>query len=98
METNKSKEEIIVEFKKKRTRQIIAVFPMLLAVFGVLSVEDNPEGLFGLTPGIILAISIGLIVLVLVFSRFNWKCPSCQKYLGKAFNPKFCSNCGSPLR
>ena len=98
METNKSKEEIIAEFKKNRTRQIIAVFPMLLAIFVLLSVEYNPEGLLGFPPSTILAISIGLIVLVLVFSRINWKCPSCQKYLGKAFKPKFCSNCGAPLR
>jgi hypothetical protein len=73
MESNRSNAEIIAEFKKKRTRQIMAVGPIILAFIGILSVS------------------------VLVFSFLNWRCPSCNKYLGKAINPKFCSKCGTQL-
>jgi hypothetical protein len=57
MESNRSNAEIIAEFKKKRTRQIMAVGPIILAFIGLLSVENNPTGIFGLAP-IRLAISI----------------------------------------
>jgi rRNA maturation endonuclease Nob1 len=33
----------------------------------------------------------------LIFSLFNWRCPSCNKYLGKAINAKFCAKCGVQL-
>lgn len=98
MEPNRSNAEIIEEFKKKRTRQIMAVGPIILAFIALLSVEGNPTGIFGLPPSIVLTTSFALIISVLIFSLFNWRCPSCNKYLGKGINPKFCSKCGVQLR
>jgi hypothetical protein len=97
MESNRSNAEIIAEFKKKRTRQIMAVGPIILAFIGILSVENNPTGIFGLAPSTILVTAFAVIISVLVFSFLNWRCPSCNKYLGKAINPKFCSKCGTQL-
>ena len=31
------------------------------------------------------------------FSLYNWRCPACHKYLGKAISPKFCAKCGTAL-
>jgi len=98
MEMNRSSAEIIEEFKRKRTRQIMAVGPIILAFIALLSVESNPTGIFGLPPNIVFGISFVLIISVLIFSLFNWRCPSCNQYLGKAMNPKFCSKCGIQLR
>jgi hypothetical protein len=98
MESNRSNAEIIAEFKKKRTRQIMAVGPIILAFIGLLSVENNPTGIFGLAPSTILVTAFAVIISVLVFSFLNWRCPSCNKYLGKAINPKFCSKCGTQLK
>ena len=98
MESNESKYEIIADFQKKRTRQILALAPVVFALIGLISVEGKPSGLFGLSPGMILGISFALITGVLIFSLLNWRCPSCNRYLGKAFNPKFCSKCGVQLR
>ena len=97
MESNRSNAEIIAEFKKKRTRQIMAVGPIILAFIGLLSVESNPTGIFGFAPNTILVAAFAVIISVLVFSFLNWRCPSCNKYLGKAINPKFCSKCGTQL-
>ena len=97
MELNKSSEKIVAGFKKRRGRQIVAVAPAILAFLGLISVEGNPDGLFGLTPSMVLAVSFALIISVFIFSFLNWRCPSCSKYLGKAFNPKFCSKCGTQL-
>jgi hypothetical protein len=98
MELNRSNAEIIEEFKKKRIRQIMAVGPIILAFIALFSVEGNPTGIFGLPPNAVLGISFALIISVLIFSLFNWRCPSCNKYLGKAINPKFCAKCGVQLR
>ena len=97
MDLNRSNAEIIEEFKKKRTRQIMAVAPFILAFLALLSVEGNPTGIFGLPPNIVLTISFALIISALIFSFLNWRCPSCNKYLGKAINPKFCAKCGVQL-
>ena len=98
MEVNSSNGEIIEQFKKKRIRQIMAVGPIILAFIALLSVEGNPTGIFGLPSNIVLGISFALIISVLIFSLFNWRCPACNKYLGKAINPKFCAKCGVQLR
>ncbi|MGW8209483.1 MAG: hypothetical protein ACWGO2_10780 [Syntrophobacteria bacterium] len=97
MELNRSNVEIIEEFKKKRIRQIMAVGPIILAFIALLSVEGNSTAIFGLPPNTVLTISFALIISVLIFSLFNWRCPSCNKYLGKAINPKFCAKCGVQL-
>jgi hypothetical protein len=98
MELNSSNGEIIEEFKKRRTRQIMAVGPIMLAFIALLSVEGNPTGIFGLPPNAVLTITFALIISVLIFSLFNWRCPACNKYLGKTINPKFCVKCGVQLR
>ena len=98
MESNKPNYEIIADFQKKRTRQILALAPVVLAFIGLISVEDKPTGLFGLSPSMVLGISFAMIISVLLFSLLNWRCPSCNGYMGKAFNPKFCSKCGVQLK
>jgi hypothetical protein len=97
MELNRSNTEIIEEFKKKRTRQVMAVGPIILAFIGLLSVEGNPTGIFGLSPNTILVTAFAVIISALIFSFLNWRCPSCNKYLGKTINPKFCAKCGVQL-
>ena len=98
MESSKSNDEIIADFQKKRMRQILALVPVVLAFIGLISVEGKSGGLFGLSPTLTMGISFMLIIGVLIFSLLNWRCPSCNRYLGKAFNPKFCSKCGVQLR
>ena len=44
-----------------------------------------------------IAAMIGLAAAIL-FSLWNWRCPSCGKYLGRATNPSFCPKCGVKLR
>lgn len=37
-----------------------------------------------------------LVFVALIFSKFNWRCPKCNSYLGKG-NPKHCIKCGEQL-
>ena len=97
MELNNSNKEITEAFKRKRARQIMAVAPFVLAFIALLSVEHYSSSIFGLPRNIVLGIAFALVISVLIFSFLNWRCPSCNKYLGKAINPKFCSKCGVQL-
>ena len=98
MESSKSDYQVVADFQKKRTRQILALAPVVLAFVGLVSVEGKSGGILGLSPGVTLGVSFMLIIGVLIFSLLNWRCPSCNGYLGKAFNPKFCTKCGVQLR
>lgn len=87
------------EFARRRMRQIILVIPVLIGMAAMFWLEKNPQtSIGGLDPSVL---AIGFFVLVagaIGFSLFNWRCPSCNGYLGKAINPKFCSKCGFNLR
>ncbi len=92
-----NEEEIKREFKKRFIRQII-ISPLLIGLILTLfylidQAEKKGEGSLLL---IVLA-GVGLLV-AFAFSFKNWRCPSCQKYLGKAMNPRFCSKCGVALK
>lgn len=78
------------EFKKRKRKQIlasiIAVIAMLILVIKETSIP------------IIAMVAIGVVILgCIIFSFMNWRCPSCNKYLGKSMSPKFCKHCGEKL-
>lgn len=93
------KETIITEFKKRRTRQYI-VAAILLPVFLLLIfVGENPDSdALSSYRDVIIFSLLGIVICLVGFSFWNWRCPSCKKYLGKGINPGFCSNCGARLR
>lgn len=72
-------------FKRTKKRQIIISIAAICAVI-LAYVEGFQQAA--------LVIVIGLVV----FSRLNWKCPNCNKYLGKGTNPKHCNHCGEELQ
>ncbi|MGD1120115.1 MAG: hypothetical protein ABR886_11630 [Dehalococcoidales bacterium] len=41
---------------------------------------------------------IAIMVAIGVASFFNWRCPSCHKYLGSYWNPRKCPRCGAKLQ
>lgn len=96
-EVTKAKERVITEFKKKRLRQLLALLPLILAGVGLVFLDKCSDELLGISKMAALSTCIGLILLVGVFTFFNWRCPACNRYLGKTINPKFCSSCGARL-
>lgn len=98
MELDKSKEDIISEFGKRRTREYIITPPMIMAFICVVIARYRPEALFGISPDIVFMVGIPLFIFLMTFSWLNWRCPNCRKYFGRAVNPKFCSRCGAQLR
>jgi hypothetical protein len=98
MISSQNRSEIIkAEYKVMRQRQLIATFPMIPVMIVALFFEDKiPKGSFVAT--IFMTGLLGYAVFCLIFSLFNWRCPSCKGYLGKTINPKHCQKCGIELR
>ena len=87
------------EFARRRTRQWILVIPMVIAVIAIRAAGDSDNASFwGMPTSAVIGIGFALILGAIAFSLWNWRCPSCSKYLGKGINPSFCSKCGFKLK
>jgi len=85
-------------YAKRRRKQLIMILMLFAAMAPLPFIEDSAT-FFGL-PGAVIgpialfAIAIGWVM----FNGRNWRCPACNNYLGRAFNPKRCRRCGIELR
>ena len=80
--------------RRKRNQWIVAI--LMIPVFIVLiypQVTGKTE-VFGMDPDTITTWSLIPIILALVYSIYNWRCPSCKKYLGRRINHSSCPRCG----
>jgi hypothetical protein len=97
--TPSQQEEYQRLFALRRRRQILLAVPLLPILICVMVVRDRGEGaLFGVPavawgPAFLLS-AIGAVL----FSLWNWRCPACDKYLGKGMSPRFCPKCGVALQ
>jgi hypothetical protein len=86
------------EFRKRQSRQIVAVAAAMFIVLLGAVLHRRPDllgefsrpSLFGLQ-----AISIAAF---LGFTAYNWRCPSCEKYLGGNIHRQRCGKCGARLQ
>jgi hypothetical protein len=86
--TERGKLSIKTEFTSRKIAMII-----LFVLFG-----ENPDHvMLGMPATVWGPAFVVLFTGGIAFSVFNWRCPACNKYLGKSMNPKFCSKCGAPL-
>ena len=87
------------EFRRRRTRQLIASGLVLAVVIpAALKGDDATFSIAGLPPEVTVTALFVLVVSVLIFSLWNWRCPACNRYLGKTLNPAYCARCGAQLR
>ena len=87
------------QLRKLQIRQVLMSIIVLL-IFGVLFyVLYYPDTvILGLNNEQIEKISFVLLPLYVLFSAINWRCPSCNKNIGRLINPKYCTKCGVELR
>lgn len=99
MPENHNKDKIIAEFNIRKKHQWIISIPLFIIIIFFLIINDKKEfTAFGLSFIELLYLFIAIIIAAIIFSFYNWRCPSCEKYLGKGINPKFCSKCGAKLQ
>ena len=99
MERKPSLHTMIEEFAVIRRRQWTAtllVVPLVVAAF--LFTERDEEGRRGRIPTGFAIGAAALVVGVLAFSLWNWRCPACRRSLGRGMSPRFCRHCEQQLR
>ena len=87
------------EFAARRKRQLILVVPMLVIFIGFAVLNDERKGaVLGMPAGVLVPAFLVFVGAALVFSFRNWRCPACDKYLGKGMSLRFCPKCGVALQ
>ena len=86
------------DFRLRLNRQLLAMaLTMFLLLFLVLVYKRTD--IFGeFSKNNIVALQIILIGVFIGFSAINWRCPSCNKYLGSDINKRICKKCGIRLQ
>jgi hypothetical protein len=94
--TEEQKATIRTQFSARRRNQIILTVP-LIGVIVLLALSDGKQPVLGIPLPVFGTIALVVVLGGLAFSLYNWRCPACNKYLGKGISPRFCAKCGVPL-
>ena len=87
------------EFALRKKRQIAISIPIWLVMIFTFAAADVEDAyLFGVAWFVWVPVVAVLLIVLVVFSIRNWRCPRCAKYMGKAFNPRYCQHCGGQLK
>ena len=97
--TEGQKAEIRALFAIKRRRQLLISLPLIALIAGFAFLGNrNPGELLGIPATMVFPGFLAVIAGAIVFSLYNWRCPACNKYLGKQRSPQYCSKCGVALQ
>ena len=97
--TEGQKAEFRNRFSIRRRRQLALSVPSILLIVGVLLAGGNRTfSVYGISSAVLAPILLCAILGMVGFSLVNWRCPACNRYLGKQMNPRYCSKCGIPLQ
>ena len=86
------------EFGVRRGRQLLAIGMALLLVLFLALLYKRPTVLGELSRNTLFGAQVIVISLFIWFSSLNWRCPSCNKYLGNDIGMRRCRKCGRRLR
>jgi hypothetical protein len=95
--TEEEKAQFKREFAVRRKRQLMLAIPLLPLFVVVTLTGRGSQEVFGIPRQ---TFGMGFFVLVvcgLLFSFRNWRCPACDKYLGKGVR-SYCPRCGVELQ
>lgn len=99
-----SREEIIERFQVVRSRMKIIVGAGLLLALCAPFIAKFIFAMMGvnLSGAVGFALGLSILLVVVVASLVNWRCPACNKYLSSPRPPQrkwhACPRCGVPLR
>ena len=96
--SKKDDRQIMQDFEVRRGRQLLAIGVALFLVLFLAMLHKRPTVLGEFSKNSIYETQIIVIAAFIGFSRFNWRCPSCNRYLGHDMNRRVCRKCGSRLR
>jgi hypothetical protein len=91
-------EDIMRDFALRRGRQHLAIAVTLFLLLFLTLLYSRPNLLGELSKNNAIAAQIVVIAAFICFSAYNWRCPSCDKYLGADINRRSCKGCGTMLQ
>ncbi len=95
---DRQKASIKTEFAERRRNQILVSIPLIGVVILVALFGETPDQVILGMPVTVWGPAFVILILGGIgFSLYNWRCPACNRYLGKAISPKFCAKCGTAL-
>jgi hypothetical protein len=86
-------------FSRRKKVQFRLLIPAGIAI--LLAVAANFFTWFAVGPvtnSDFVYIFLGVVALIIVYYRFNWRCPVCSIHLGRLYNIKKCPRCGVKLQ
>jgi len=98
MTEKKDNKEIMRVFGLRRDRQLLAIGMALFLLVFLALIPNRPDLLGEFSKSTIAGIQLVVIIGFICFSVFNWRCPSCNKYLGHNIYRRICNHCGTRLR
>jgi hypothetical protein len=98
MNQNKEDKQIIEDFRVRQSRQFLAIAATLLLLVLLTLIYKHPEILGEFSRNTIFTAQLLVIAAFIGISALNWRCPACNKYLGKDINRHICKKCGKRLR
>jgi hypothetical protein len=97
MNQKKNQQDITQDFKLRQSRQFLAIALTLLLIIFLTLLYKRPD-LFGeFSKDAIFGAQIILIAAFAGYSALNWRCPSCNKYMGNNINRRICKKCRTKL-
>jgi hypothetical protein len=96
--SRKDGRQIMQEFEVRRVRQLLAIGVALCLVVLLAMLHKGPTLLGEFSRNTLFGAQVLVIAVFIGFSSLNWRCPSCNKYLGHDMNRRVCRKCGSRLR
>ena len=95
---NKDEQTVRREFIVRQTRQIIAIAAALFLVLLFAVLYKRPDLFGNFSKDTLAVLQVLLVIVFLNFTAFNWRCPSCRRYLGSDINRRVCRRCGARLQ
>lgn len=96
--SKKDDRQVMKEFGVRRGRQLLAITVAAWLVLFLAVLHKGPTLLGEFSKSTLFGAQVVVIAAFFGFSNFNWRCPSCNKYLGHDMNRRVCRKCGSRLR
>lgn len=97
--TERQKQEFKRQFASIRRKQMVVSGLLIIVMIPYVTANESTGMVLGTYP-IAMVVPVFFVVVIgaLVFSFRNWRCPACNKYLGRSLNPHYCWKCGIALR
>jgi hypothetical protein len=94
----KGDRQIIQDFGVRRARQFLAIGVALFLVLFLAMLHKYPAILGEFSRNTLFGAQVIVVAAFIGFTSFNWRCPSCNTFLGNDISRRICRKCKRKLR